>query len=690
MNDEDLVIELNKMSMDATGNNATFMALNAELLDRYEGNPYGDEVPERSKVVSNDVMDLVEADMTSLARVFLGPNDIIKFKPNRSSNDEDKKEADQKTKYVDWQIRSQPWSFPVLQGFIKNALLQKLSIVKYFYEETTDVQEHRKKGLSNQELASYKESLNGEDVESVEIVREEEGDEENTIVFRVKRTTKSVKLYNVPLENFRMSKNATSKEDAELIGDVDLLTRGELLSRGYPKAIISQLPLAEDLGDSSRTDDIRQQDQGGDEAQSLASWASERVMVESLYPKIDYDGDGIAERRYILKSGDYILENMVFNHEPYAITSAIGMPHTAIGKSRAELAAPTAFAKTYLLRGVQDNIYAVNQPRMAYNDEVEEDDLLILRHGGGIRTNGDTPPGNHLMPVQIPYIGDKAMQVIQYWDQARAQTTGSLLASQGLDADRLSKETATRFEGIKDISQSKVELVARNLAETGFRQLYEGVAWLNANYQDTETEIEVMGEELTIDPREWKFKHQTKIRVGLGAGDDRSLVETMTGLWTIHAQLREMQSPMTDEVKRFNILKALTKATGIADESEYFNDPEKPEELTLAENEILTGIVQQLQGQVQSLQNPLAEAETIKQRANLMKAQSDAQLSVAKMQEDQRQFNVETAQKQDQFMKELAAKLTELEAKYNVDASQSVQENILVSDPETGGLENAK
>ena len=82
----------------------------------------------------------------------------------RTANEEDRKEADDKTKYVDWQIRSQPWSFAVLHGFIKNAEIQKTSVVKYFIEKTTEIEEHKKTGLSDADLALFQESLEGEDV----------------------------------------------------------------------------------------------------------------------------------------------------------------------------------------------------------------------------------------------------------------------------------------------------------------------------------------------------------------------------------------------------------------------------------------------------------------------------------------------------------------------------------------------
>jgi hypothetical protein len=670
MSDATLLAELDKLTHDATGNNSTFTRENEELLERYNGELYGDELAGQSKVVSNDVMDVVEADMPSLARIFLGKTPVFEFKPN-SQKEDDVKEAEEKTKYVNWQIRSQPWSFPVLFGFLKNAEVQKLSVVKYFIEETTEVQEHKKTGLSNDELAIFEESLEGEDVESVEVDREEETDSgDNDVVFKVKKTVKRVKIIDVPLETFRMTKNASSKETAGVVGDETLMTRGDLLSLGFKREQISRIQTAGDhhqsageASENSRLPDIRDKAEGGTEGKGMSEeWASEEVLISDLYPLIDYDGDGIAERRHIMRGGEEILINEVFNHVPYAMMSAILMPHKVIGKSRAEITAPTARAKTAILRGVNNNIYAVNNPRIAANESVNMDDLLVMRLNGVLRTSGKEPVANSMMPVTVPYIGDKALQVIQYWDQARAQTTGSLMASQGLEADALEKETATRFEGIKDDSQSKVELVARVYAETGFRQLYEGVAWLDANFQNSELEIEILGNELSINPGDWKFDHHVTSKVGLGAGDDENMLQTMTGLWTIHQELQAAGSPMTDEVKRFNIAKSITNASGLSDVGEFFNNPEKPEELITAQNEILTNIVNQLQEQLQNLQNPLAEAETIKAQADLVKAQATQQLNIAKLAEDQRQFNTDLAAEMKRHNDDIALQLTKLRA----------------------------
>lgn len=690
MKDEDLLHIIETAVQDTTAFDATFMSENESLLDRYLGNPYGDEQPERSKVISNDVMDVVESDMPSLVRVFLGSGEILKFKPNKKSNQEDVKEAKDKTKYVHWQIRDQDWSYPVISGFIKDSLIQKMGVVKYFVDESTEIEEHKKTGLNSLELSLVEESLDGEDVKSVEVSERSEEDELGRfdVTFKVERTTKQVKIINVPTERFLMTRNATNKNEASVVGDIELVTRGELLSRGFDREIISSIPQAGAQSETSsgatanastvqsNLEDIRDADEGGaDNSLVFSDWALEEVELENLYILVDYDEDGIAERRNVIRSGDIILENEVFNHVPYAVMSSIQMPHKAIGRSRAEITAPTARTKTAILRGIQDNIYAVNNPRIGANGNVHMDDLLVQRPNGIVRTKGEANPGQSLFPIEIPYIGDKALQVIQYWDQARAQSTGTMLASQGLDADSLGEESATRFEGVEKASQAKIELVARTMAETGFRDLFAGIAWLDSNFQDAETELEILGEELSVNPSDWKFKHSIVSNVGLGIGDDDKLLQTMTGFLQIHQQLAATGSPLTDTQKQYNILDRIVKGADLADTAEFFNNPEKPDELLQAENDILNTAVQQLQQQLQASANPLAEAEQIRAQAKLIEAQNKQSVDIAKAQEDQRQFNMNLLQKQDQANKELALKLTELEQKFSSQLNADFKQN---------------
>ena len=673
MTDEQLVSLLSQAKEQAAIYNGEFMRENTKFLAAYLGDKSGEftATVNQSSVVSTDIADVIEADMPSLMRIFYGSGDVVDFQPN-TDNPAEVEEAEQKTKYVNWIVRNQPESFQIIHAWLKDAEIQKNGVVKYFIDEQKEVDEERFTGVDFDELSTIVESLNDPSVTKSEITEQEETSPGVwDLKFKVTRETKKVCILNIPPESFLISRNATSVEDAELVGDRVRKTRGELLAEGFPRKLIETLSTVDEEDNrNSNIKAVRDRDQGGNNPEgSINEWASQYVEISDLYVKIDFDGDGIAERRHVMISGNKILVNEYFNHVPYASLSAILMPHKAIGRSRAEITYPTQLQKTALIRGMNDNIYMVNNPRNVVHPDVDLDDMLTVRTNGIIRLDDETSvlPQQAVFPLVIPYIGDRTLQVIQYVDQARAQTTGALLPNQGLDADKITSETATRFNGIKDASDAKIELIARNYAETGFRKLYEGIAWLVSRFQDTQTEFRVLGKALTVNPTSWKHSHHVQSNVGLGAGNNEKSVESLQGLLAIQQQLKMQGSPLTDEVDIYNTLKRITDGLGFPRVDEFFNNPEEPDEMLKAENELLNKMVVQLQEQMQQLQNPLAEAEEIKANASLVKAQGDAQIKIANLREEIRQFDITTDQKDEKQESDEALAITKLELDNNTD-----------------------
>lgn len=674
MTDSELISLLSQAENQAAEYSGEFSRENEKYLKAYLGEKSGDfaAIPNQSSVVSTDIADVVEADMPSLARIFLGSGDIVTFTPN-TDNEAEIAEAEEKTKYVNWVIRNQPNSFQILHNWMKDAEIQKNGVVKYFIEEQKEVEEVEYTGVDGAEIAAIQESIQGAEVDKVKVeVSEQLENEQQTfdIKFRVTRTDKKICIVNVPPERFRITRNATSLDEAELVGDVvDDATRGSLLAQGLSRELINQLPTITDNTDtgrgvSSNLNAIRNRDQGGaNDSDSINDWASERVELKDLYVKIDFDGDGIAERRHVMISGNKVLVNESFNHVPYASLSAILMPHKAIGRSRAEITYETQRQKTALQRGLNDNIYMVNNPRNVVHSDVDLDDMLTVRTNGIVRLEDDTNilPQQAVMPLSTPFIGDKTLQVLQYVDHTRAQSTGSLMASQGLDSDAIAKETATKVNAVQDQSQGKIELIARNYAETGYRKLYEGIAWLASRYQDTETEFRVLGKALTVNPSGWKYNHHVESKVGLGAGSNEQLIEARQGIYGIQQQLMAQGSTIVDQAGLYNNLTSLTDGLGFSRSEKLFNNPEEPEELLLRQNELLNQAVLQLQEQVQQLQNPLAEAEAIKREGDIAIAQGNLSLKAAELQEKQRQFNVKTTQDDKHHTQDKAVDLTKIE-----------------------------
>ena len=98
----------------------------------------------------------------------------------------------------------------------------------------------------------------------------------------------------------------------------------------------------------------------------------------------------------------------------------------------------------------------------------------------------------------------------------------------------------------------------------------------------------------------------------------------------------------------------MIKVMGKPDTSRYFNDPEQPQQMLMAQVEQLTMMVMQLQQQLQAASNPLADVEMIKAQARL--AEADAKQSI---EADKLALEANKAEW------DRISKLTELELKYN-------------------------
>jgi hypothetical protein len=633
--------------------NDEFNSANKSLFDSYSQEKYGNEVEGRSQVVASDHFDLVESDMPSLARIFLGSNKVLNFKAFSKADEE---EARQKTEYADYLIREQKDSFKILHDWMKEPGLAKCSVVKFYPEDTESVSYVTYEGISEDELTMTINGLKGDNVKAVEIESKDDGvDGTYTVNLRVVKKTKKIKIANVPVDSFIISRGASSKDDATMIGDECTKRKGQLIEEGYSKKLVMDL-----VPKGITREEFKQQrfrGQGGYDQKTGKHWTNDEVTIQYLYPLVDYDEDGIPERRLIIKCGEEILENEPYGIAPYAILTQILMPHALIGRSRGEIAAKSQVQKTAIERGIMDNIYAHSRPRIAVDDsagsidggKVDLDDLMNHGIGDVIRTDG--APAQAIMPIVEPYIGDSALQIVQYIESKRSNSLGTVASNQGLDSDKFYKETATRFEGVQDSGKAKIELVARVYAETGFRQLYEGVIWTAQHYQDEATEIMVLGKEFQVDPTSWRHEHYCQSKVGLGAGDSEEAIQNLAAQLSTQMQLKATGSPIVDWKKIYATLDDLSRAMGKSDTSKYFNDPDVPESQLLPLIEAMMVENAQLKQQIQ--QNPLAEAELIKAQAKMAEVQGKESNSM-------RQFMLKYAQENHQFAEKMRVEMAEL------------------------------
>jgi len=689
MNDDELSSVLNNFEKDSTAYNSEFMNLNEEYLRRYNRELYGDEEEGFSSVVATDVRDTVESDMTSMIRVFLGSGNVMVFEPF-TDNPEDIQEQKLKTQYINHLILKRPGQYKVIHDFLKDAEIQKMGVIHYYMDEVKDTKEIRRNNLSDLQLTDFIESIEAKDdtVSKVDVVSKEEieGSTDHNITLRVTTTIQDFVTDPIPTEDFLITRNSATLDKALMTGHVSYPTRSELVAGGMSEEEVAQFSSDDtswsdstgnqqtnNSSQSSAMKDIRWRDEGGNiiDIDAFSEWSAQTVRMVTMFAKVDYDNDGIAERRRIVKIGDKILENDPYDHVPYALTSCILEPHKAIGNGRASLVVEDQSVNTALQRALLDNTYDASRPRNLLGDGVNIDDFFDHRSDGAVRMNAGSgqKPSESIFPLVTPYIGGEVLTTLQHRNQEQAQRVGTTLDSQGLEADQLNNETATRFNGIEKANEAKIELVARNHAETGFRKLFEGAAWTVTRFQDKKQQIRVMGKALEVDPSEWQYPSSAVSQVGLGAGSGNQSVQQATGIYQIQQQLKSTGSLLVDDQGVYNTLDKMVQGLGLARTSDYFNNPDIPEDMLMAQYQQLVVAAQQMQAQLEQLmqKNPLAEAEEVKAQASLINAQAKSQVEMIKADAQVELKQMEMIQDTAQFDAEQTFKYTELEVENGVD-----------------------
>ena len=552
-----------------------------DAMDYYLGEPFGNEQPDRSQVVSTEVSDTIEHIMPSLMRIYTQSDEYVRFAP---TGPEDVLVAEQASDYCNWVINTDNSGFAIMHNWFKDALLLKLGVVKYTWEEIVDVEVEEYEGLNEQELTilladdevevvSQNETVIGEEMEMPDgrIIPQ-------TIIYDVKlRRTKMdgrINIENVPPEEFLISKRAKSLKDANFVSHRTTMTVSDLVAMGYDRDEVEAYAGVTDLDTSeertSRFEDL----ESGSEFDSKDP-AMRDVLVTESYIKADYDNDGVAELRRVITvgSGYHILENEECDHVPFAILSPILMPHRAIGRSVAELVMDVQLIKSTLMRQLLDNIYNTNNARViAVEGQVNLDDLLTNRPGGIVRTRA---PGM-VQPLQVPEVSRSVFPALEYMDRLKEQRTGISRQSMGLDANALQSTTATAVAAMQAASQGKVEMIARVFAETGVKDLFRGILHLVTKYQNKPQIVRLRNQFVPMDPRQWANSYDVQINVGLGTGQRDQQLATLFQIAAKQEQIMGtmgMNNPIVTPLEYRNTLAKITELSGFKNAGEFFADP---------------------------------------------------------------------------------------------------------------------
>lgn len=636
-------------------------------LDYYEGKMTDTPAEEGwSSVVSKDTSDVIGWVLPGIVRVFTASDRIVDYQPMEPGDEDFTEQASDTINYDFWVTNP---GYRILWDATHDSLLLGDGIVKTWWDDAKTYKTSVHSGLTAEQIAMLTED------DDVEIVEQKEGEPVEdyqqgeigpdgmpgepvmvqlpTYDVKVKRVCSygALRFKAIQRGNFFIDRDAITIEEARFCSQRDpRVTRSDLIRMKFPKEKVASIPRYDGTPDSSNDELTRDIYQPG--LVQAPDDATEFIELHECYLKMDVNKDGVAETiraYYAGHSGSgVLLEWEEYDDEvPFDQIPCTPVPHRFSSDSLAGEVMDIQQIKTVLLRQGLNNTYQVNTPR----HDVEEDsiinmDELINPTVGGviIRKAGSEPLNYNVTPSILPNV----LEAVGAMDRVIEWRTGISRATQALDPEALQNQTATASQNQRDSAYSQIELIARNMSELGWKQVFRKALRITVKHQDRERTVRLRDKWVQIDPRSWNADMDAVVNTGLGTGSrDRDLMmlqqvsmqQEKLALAMQQTGFGDMAIDMLDKIIKTSIKGA--EAAGLRNAADYFPD--------LDENKIMEMKQQAAEAAQQGDPKIMLEQQ---------KAQSDLQIKQAEMQmkqqhaEAQMQIDLQKAKTQAELQRE--------------------------------------
>lgn len=485
---------------------------------------------------------------------------------------------------------------------------------------------------------------------------------------KIKRTSRKGRLVyqSVAPENFLTDPNAIDlcenwRFQAEKCVDV---TRSDLIKMGFARDRVDAIPAFS--VNSYTTEDLARRNLVSGQYDTPQT-AMERVDLYEVYVKMDINDDGMAEIVKVMYAGNSggaeILDWEEWDDEtPYDKIPCNPIPHRMASDSIADEVIDIQKFKTVVGRQLFDNIYQTNTPQPVVMDGmIRNMDAVVNRQIGVPIITKDI---NAIRWDVTPFIGDKALMALEYLDNIIEMRTGVSRSSLSLDPDTLQNQTATAVQAARDSSRSQVELLARDMAEMGWKLVFSKSLRIMVKNQDRPRTIKLRDKWVDMDPRQWNVGMDVIINVGLGTGSrDRDMMMLNNILSTQTADLQQLTAAGFSE-KAIDMIPKIIKtqikiaeAAGIKSPETYY--PEiSPEE-----------IEQMKQQAAQAASRGSPEMQAAQAKLDAQKAEAEANLRL-----DQQKAAAEIEMEKIKIASQERVKMAEIEAESRLKHMQMQEE----------------
>lgn len=561
-----------------------YPALEAPAAEEIYGDPDEVEPINRSTAVSTDVRDTVMSVMPSLMRIFASSENVVNFVPSTAQGEAMAKQATQDVIYTFWEDNE---GFLTLHNTFKDVMISKIGIVRWWTDDDDQMMEKEFQNITLEQLQAVIQEVNeGYEEPRAKIVDQDEVlrtfDRENNNIPKVRvqyLESKPVhRIAPVAPEDFRIDRRATSVKTARLIGSTSVVAGSDLVQMGYSKELVDQYTGSYDYYSVEKS--IR--------VPGIDTSVIDRDLVEygEYFVRIDKDGDGVDELHLICTMGSNfdIVKDDIVDHVQLAVFCGDPEPHTVVGSALADLTKDIQVIKTQLLRGALDGLSGSMFPDLIVNETlVNIQDVMADGIGRVIRTKGD--PNGTVREMRASFAGGEIFEMMGTMDLIRQSRTGISEASKGVDPKALQSTNLMGIDAIVTGAQERIELIARILAETGFKDMMRGLLRLIVNAPNKKRTMKLTGGWVEYDQSTYDPNLTCKVNPMLGKGSDMARIGALAEIQAMQqtvVQQMGIMNPIVTPEQLLNTVKDRLAIVNIKDTTRYFNDvtPEMLQQLS--------------------------------------------------------------------------------------------------------------
>lgn len=458
----------------------------------------------------------------------------------------------------------------IMYDWFKDALIQKVGLVKVYWDQKTETKRRTLDGLGDLELAMAAMQFGQEGIENYS--QTQQG---HSITIAQKVDASICRIQNMPPEEFIISRNARTQEDAVWRGHRKAERVGNLLAQGFDPDVVAMLPDWTPDNPQTTSADPRYRERTN---ASQADPMMREVVIHEGILRCDAQGRGI-EEFYVVAGGD-ASGVQILEFEPYHCQVVFcdlcpkPMPHSFWGNCPADDLCPIQMVNTAIQRQAMNNLYYSQTPQRVVVQEaiVFPDQLASMAPNQSIIVKAGFP--NPVTALTTPFMGAAGVEMMKFFDQRAEQRSGVSRASAGLDPDQLANQSATSAALAWSASVGRRDLIARLFAWGGVRKLFRAILKILIKYQDFERVVNMDGKSVMIDPRQWAELADIDVTVttGLGSGHRDRDVAFLSQIYGVQKEMLQTLGP-TPIVGFSNLVRTLqqgVEAAGLSNPESFF------------------------------------------------------------------------------------------------------------------------